>query len=262
MKKKLVIFIQLVILIVAISAAPCFAASNILVWPIYQVIESDENASALWLENKGSAPVGMQIRIMAWKQVDFKDRYAEQQDVIATPPFTSLDPGKRHMIRLMRATPAPANTERAYRIIIDEIAEPYRDRQTPKIGLQFQMRYLLPLFIDGEGIWTQERPGKKRVIDGPIRPDLYWSIVSVAGKPYLSLRNNGRVHARLSNVYWSTTPDGASNKITMTSGFLGYVLPGQEMRWPLPAGTAVPGSSQQLFTNLSDIAEPVLIKRK
>ncbi|WP_240630043.1 molecular chaperone [Brenneria alni] len=241
----------------------CFAASSILVWPIYQVIESDENSSALWLENKGSAPVRLQIRIMSWKQIDFKDRYAEQKEVIVTPPFTTLEPGKRHMVRLMRTAPAPANTERSYRIIIDEISDPYaKEQASPQMGIQFQMRYLLPLFIDGEGIWTQVRPGKKRVNSQPAMPDLYWSITSVTGKPYLYIRNQGAVHARLSHVFWSSSQDGKGSKILMTEGFLGYVLPKQEMRWPLPAGIPTPGASLQLFTNLSDIADPVLIKRK
>ncbi|MEC5318265.1 fimbria/pilus periplasmic chaperone [Brenneria populi subsp. brevivirga] len=226
------------------------------------MIESDENGSALWLENKGSAPVALQIRIMAWKQMNFQDRYAEQKEVIGTPPFTTLEPGKRHMVRLMRAVPAPAGTERAYRIIIDEISAPYaKQQETPRMGLQFQMRYLLPLFIDGEGIWTQVRPGKTRVNSEPTMPELSWRIAAVAGKPHLYVRNQGKVHARLSNVFWSSSPAQGS-KISMTQGFLGYVLPGQEMRWPLPAGISAPASSMNLFTHLSDIPDPVLIKRR
>ncbi|MCG8708090.1 molecular chaperone [Brenneria sp. 4F2] len=263
MKRILVSFIQLVILISLIICTPCFAASSLLVWPIYQVIESDENGSALWLENKGNAPVSLQIRIMAWKQINFQDRYAEQKDVIGTPPFTTLEPGKRHMVRLMRTKPAPAVTELSYRIIIDEISTPYAQQQdTPQMGLQFQMRYLLPLFIDGEGIWTQVRPGKKRLDSEPTMPDLYWNIAAVAGKPYLYVHNRGKVHARLSNVFWSSAPNGKGHNIAMAQGFLGYVLPEQEMRWPLPSGISAPGASLNLFTHLSDIADPVLIKRR
>ncbi|MFP9228536.1 molecular chaperone [Pectobacterium cacticida] len=239
----------------------CFATSSILVWPIYQVIEADENSSALWLENKGSTSVGLQIRIMSWKQSDFRDRYAEQNNVIATPPFMTLEPGKRNMIRLIRVTPTPANTERAYRIIIDEIASPYQ-QDTPQMGLQFQMRYLLPLFLDGQGIWTHPRPEKQRANAEPTLPVLSWRIGVEGGKNYLYVRNRGAVHARLSNVYWSRDQAGQGNRTTLTDGFLGYVLPGQEMRWPLPAGLSMPGATMQLFTNLIGITDPVLIKRE
>nr|UKE84496.1 hypothetical protein KXZ65_04045 [Pectobacterium sp. PL152]WED69263.1 hypothetical protein PJ912_04245 [Pectobacterium colocasium] len=70
------------------------------------------------------------------------------------------------------------------------------------------------------------------------------------------------VHARLSNVYWSADQSGKGSKIKVTDGFLGYVLPGQEMRWPLPAGISTPSATMQLFTDLIDITDPILIKRE
>ncbi|GKW14285.1 pili assembly chaperone [Pectobacterium carotovorum subsp. carotovorum] len=254
-------FIRAMIFLLSSFGSFCFAASSILVWPIYQVIESDENSSALWLENKGNAPVGLQIRIMSWKQIDFQDRYAEQRNVIATPPFMTLEPGKRNMIRLIRVNPIPANTEQAYRIIIDEISTPYQ-KDAPQMGLQFQMRYLLPLFLDGEGIWTHSRPDKRRTNVQPTLPLLSWRISALGGKSYLYVRNRGLVHARLSNVYWSADPSGKGSRIKVTDGFLGYVLPGQEMRWPLPTGISTLGAAMQLFTHLIDITDPILIKRE
>ncbi len=261
MKRKMTFFIRAMVFLLSSISLSCFAASSILVWPIYQVIESDENSSALWLENKGDAPVGLQIRIMSWKQIDFQDRYADQSNVIATPPFMTLEPGKRNMIRLIRVNPPPANTEQAYRIIIDEISAPYQ-QNSPQMGLQFQMRYLLPLFLDGQGIWTHARPDKRRADTQPTLPVLSWRISAVGGKNYLYVRNRGVVHARLSNVYWSADRSGKGSRTTLTDGFLGYVLPGQEMRWPLPAGISTPGAAMQLFTHLIDITDPILIKRE
>ncbi|KHN54636.1 fimbrial biogenesis chaperone [Pectobacterium fontis] len=254
-------FIRAVVLLFSSLSLSCFSASSILVWPIYQVIESDENSSALWLENKGNAPVGLQIRIMSWKQIDFQERYAEQNNVIATPPFMTLEPGKRNMVRLIRVNPAPANTEQAYRIIVDEISAPYQ-QGAPQMGLQFQMRYLLPLFLDGAGVWTHIRPDKRRANTEPTLPVLSWRISSVGGKNYLYVRNRGVVHARLSNVYWSAERSGKGSRTTLTDGFLGYVLPGQEMRWPLPVGVSPPGAAMQLFTNLINTSAPILIKRE
>ncbi|MFW5409990.1 molecular chaperone [Pectobacterium brasiliense] len=261
MKRKITFFIRAMVFLLSGFGSSCFAASSILVWPIYQVIESDENSSALWLENKGTAPVGLQIRIMSWKQIDFQDRYAEQSNVIATPPFMTLEPGKRNMVRLIRVNPTPANTEMAYRIIVDEIAAPYQ-QDAPQMGLQFQMRYLLPLFLDGAGIWTHMRPGKRRASAEPTLPVLSWRVSALGGKNYLYVRNRGVVHARLSNVYWSADQSGKGSRIKITDGFLGYVLPGQEMRWPLPAGISTPGAGMQLFTHLIDIHDPILIKRE
>ncbi|WP_252120296.1 fimbrial biogenesis chaperone [Symbiopectobacterium purcellii] len=134
------------------ACSGALAASSLLVWPIYQVIEANSSSAALWLENRGNNTVGLQIRIMAWRQMQYEDRYAEQTVVIPTPPFVKLEPGQRSMVRLMRVNPTSTPEERAFRIVIDELSTPYMaQNNTAASGLQFQMRYLLPLFLRGSG---------------------------------------------------------------------------------------------------------------
>lgn len=238
------------------------AASSVLVWPVYQIIESDQNGSALWLENRGAEPVSLQVRVLAWKQEDFNERYADQTDVIASPPFATVAPGQRQLIRMMRNKPVPAHTEKAFRIIIDEIPSPLNANATSKdktvVGLQLQMRYLLPLFMEGEGIWTHDRTDVKRDSATATKPLLQWSISTVGGKSFLKVRNTGLVHARLSNVFWSNKGDAKKGVKPMVSGFMGYVLPQQEMRWPIPAGL-LPGS--QLNAQIADNTQPIMIPR-
>ncbi|HAT4986031.1 TPA: molecular chaperone [Serratia marcescens] len=239
---------------------PALAASSVLVWPIYQVIESDQNASALWLENRGAKSVNLQIRVLTWKQQNSQERYADQNDVVASPPFATVAAGQRQLIRLTRLKPVPAGREQAYRIIIDEIPAADPLPQGNRTGLQLQMRYLLPLFLDGDGVWTNERNDKKRDAATMSLPQLSWKMVSVNGKPYLNIRNQGAVHARLSNVFWARNNTPANVAITLSPGFLGYVLPGQEMQWPLPGGKAAPTNNLQLYSQLSDNKPAVLIK--
>ncbi|MFT8210818.1 MAG: molecular chaperone [Symbiopectobacterium sp.] len=149
MKSNVGRFLCVVALFVCSGA---FAASSLLVWPIYKIIEANNSSSALWLENRGNNVVGLQIRIMAWRQMQYEDRYADQTEVIPTPPFIKLEPGQRSMIRLMRVTPTSTSQERAFRIVIDEIATPYLPQSSNTAsGVQFQMRYLLPLFLRGSG---------------------------------------------------------------------------------------------------------------
>ena len=100
------------------------AASSILIWPIDPVLEADQQASALWLENRGDAPASMQIRVFAWNQDGFDDQYQNQRDVVGSPPVATLAPGQKQLIRLTRTKSFPAGEEHAYRIIIDEIPAP------------------------------------------------------------------------------------------------------------------------------------------
>ncbi|MDH2898310.1 MULTISPECIES: fimbrial biogenesis chaperone [Rahnella] len=238
------------------------AASSVLVWPVYQIIESDQNGSALWLENRGAEPVSLQVRVLAWKQENFNEKYADQTNVVASPPFATVPPGQRQLIRLIRNTPVPANTEQAYRIIIDEIPSPLNNAGEGKdkavVGLQLQMRYLLPLFMDGGSLWTNERPDMKRDESTATRPILTWRSLSEGGKTYLQVRNTGIVHARLSNVFWSSAGNQKQGVKTMVGGFMGYVLPGQQMRWPVPAGVT-PGA--QLNAQIADNTKPIVIPR-
>lgn len=240
------------------------AASSILVWPIYQTIEADQNGSALWLENRGTEEVILQVRVLAWKQEDADEVYADQQDVIASPPFMTITPGERQLIRLMRIKPVVPGQERPFRIVIDEI--PSETGSTPvangtadmSTGLRLQMRYLLPLFVSGEGIWTKERYDLKRDKASASRPVLSWKKAKENGQDMLVIQNKGIVHARLSNVFWSDENQDKTNRQVMTEGFLGYVLPGSVMRWALPPGSTIP-DGKVLHAQLEDNSTPILI---
>lgn len=257
MYKKTSILSLILGLLISIQI-PVFAASSVLVWPVYQSIEADQNGSALWLENRGATDVVLQIRVMAWKQQMSEDVYAEQQRVVASPPFATVAPGERQLVRLMRLAPVDAGKEDPYRIIIDEIPAPDAAPATNGTGLRLQMRYLLPLFVSGSGIWTHVRSDKPRDPGTAQRPVLHWSKVRVDGRDMLVVRNTGIVHARLSNVFWGSNEHNKETAHVMTEGFLGYVLPGSVMRWALPGGANIP-EGKTLFAQLADNTAPISI---
>ncbi|KHL74626.1 molecular chaperone, partial [Pseudomonas putida] len=45
-----------------LASLPVGAATSVLIWPIDPVLEADQKAGALWLENRGSAPASLQVR--------------------------------------------------------------------------------------------------------------------------------------------------------------------------------------------------------
>lgn len=234
------------------------AASSVLVWPIYQTIAADRQGSALWLENRGNQPVNLQVRLLAWQQQDGRERYADQQAVIASPPFARVQPGERQLIRLIRTAAVPAGQEQAYRIIIDEVPGLLPAGMQQHAGLQLQMRYLLPLFLQGAGIRTPAA-GERPASSGLSAPQLSWQLVRRDGKAWLQLRNQGVVHARLSNVFWGSSKDPARASLQLAAGFLGYVLPGQQMAFPLAQKQSAP-AGQTLWAQLADNTPPVAIE--
>lgn len=215
------------------------AASSVLIWPIDPVLEADQQASALWLENRGTETANLQIRVFGWSQSGFEEQYRNQREVIGSPPVAKIEPGQKQLVRLTRTRDVPPGQELAYRIIIDEIPSaqpPVAEDGKTAAAIRFQMRYSVPLFAYGAGLWSKEDSARQRDPKGIGLPQLSWRTVAVEGRPYVEVRNQGAVHARLTDV---AIKQGGQSK-PLAEGLLGYVLPGAVMRWPAPG----PGAAE------------------
>lgn len=223
---------------------PAFSAASVLVWPIDPVLEDYQNASSVWLENKGTDSAYFQIRVFKWTQVNGEDRYENQKDIIVSPPFTTVEPKHKQLVRLVRdaAGKVAPGRENAYRILIDEIPKPASDnsKDAPS-GLKYQMRYFIPLFSGGEGIWTKEDFNKKRNLKTMAMPLLSAKVIKHKNTNWLEVHNNGVVHARLSNL---ETMLGNNKVMAVIPGLVGYVLPNSTMRFPLPDNANVSTTSK------------------
>lgn len=209
------------------------AATSVLIWPIDPVIEANQKAGSLWLENRGSEPASLQVRVFAWHQSDFDDQYQAQREIIGSPPVATIAPGQKQLVRLTRNGPSPVGQEQAYRIIIDEIPQalpPSEKNAGPTAAIRFQMRYSVPLFVYGDGLWGKPDPEGQRDNAGVGKPQLSWRQVQAQGRSWIEIRNSGPVHARLTDVVMQQ--GGQSRPVV--EGLLGYVLPGTTMRWPAP----------------------------
>lgn len=249
MKKNILLIVFTLIL----SGIPLIsnATSAILVWPIFQSIASTQSGSELWLQNKGSAPVTLQIRIFKWAQRNSSDVYADQKEIIASPPFVTIQAGQQQVTRLIRLNTPTEKTEMAYRIVIDEIpvaASP--DQQKNGAGLIMRMRYVLPLFSYGPGLSPLSQSGPVTEIQRHLR----WQLLRQKDHNILLITNNGPSHARLSDIYFSGDPSNTPSYLA--KGFLGYVLPGQTVRFPAPANLP---TDAHLFSRLADNVNPVIL---
>lgn len=228
---------RMMLALVMLGAGNAQAASSVLIWPIDPVLEADQQASALWLENRGTETANLQIRVFGWSQSGFEEQYQNQRDVIGSPPVAKIEPGQKQLVRLTRTKDVPPGQELAYRIIIDEIPgaqPPAAEGGKTAAAIRFQMRYSVPLFAYGAGLWSKEDSTRPRDPKGVGLPQLSWRTVAVDGRPYVEVRNQGAVHARLTDV---AIKQGGQSK-PLAEGLLGYVLPGAVMRWPAPGPLA------------------------
>lgn len=202
------------------------AASTLLIWPIHPVIESDESATALWVENRGEEPVLAQLRLFSWRQQGGDDQYTVQSDVVVSPPMVEILAGERQLMRLIRQTPAPAGQERAWRLVIDEVPRPAPagadDSTRAEASIRLQMRYSLPLFDYGSGLSSGQGASD-------VARQLSWQVIREDGRQYLQIHNAGKRHARLTDV----SLQQGGHRLVVAEGLLGYTLPGSYRRWPL-----------------------------
>lgn len=224
------------------------AATSVLIGPVNPKLYDNERSVALWLENRDAKPVMLQIRVLKWMQRNLSDGYPEQDAIIASPPIATIAPNTKQMIRLIRLKPVPAGTEQAYRVLVDEIPTPVSVLNQPvadSVGVKFQMRYSVPLFVYGKGLWVYD-PAEKNGAGSPGLPVLSYHVVKDAGRRYIVVHNTGPVHARLAQV---SLVDAAGHAHLLAAGLLGYVLPGAEMRWPLPGDVPQDVAQMQLKVN-------------
>jgi fimbrial chaperone protein len=218
---------------IAPASSPASAAAVVL-WPIDPTIATGQTATALWVENRGTDPVTLQVRSLGWSQSGGEDQYAPQDDVVTSPPIASVAPGQRQLVRVIRRETGTTPAEHSYRLLIDELPPPLDPAKPdgPTAHLAVQMRYSIPLFTyDGQIAATPALQGRTVVING---------------KRYAEIRNTSQRHARLLDL---RIQQGAKS-VTVAAGLMGYVLPGATMRWVLPDGAPLDGT---LLVNVNGV---------
>ena len=194
-------------------ASPAGAAS-LQVAPTSLTLQAKQNADGLWLSNSGDAPVQVQLRVFRWTQVNGEDLLEPTRDLVISPPMQTLPPGERQLVRLVRTKPIPPASETGYRVIVDELPAPNKEQQ----GLQFVLRYSVPVFV------LPETPT-------PIAPSLHTRLVEGEdGQAAIEIENHGSEHAQIADLVYT---DASNKPDVVIPGLVGYVLPGQRMRWSL-----------------------------
>ncbi|KLV67071.1 molecular chaperone [Citrobacter murliniae] len=188
-------------------------ASGLQIAPVTLTLQATQNADGIWLSNAGDSVLNAQVRVFRWSQSAYGDRLSPSQGLVISPPMLALAPGERQLIRVIRTAPPSTQAEDAYRLSIDELPP----TKLQKNKLQFVLHYSVPVFIQPA---TQAETEAK----------LQWKLQLLDGKKFLEVSNQGNGHAQLSAA---TFINHNGTKKVITSGLLGYVLPGSTMRWIL-----------------------------
>lgn len=119
--------IAAVVALVAGLAAPSEAAS-LRVAPISLKLSAQHASGTVRVWNDDRTPIQVQVRVFKWTVVDGRDVLEPTRDVVASPPMTSLAPGAENLIRIVRVSGRPIGPAEAYRLLIDELPQPNKQR--------------------------------------------------------------------------------------------------------------------------------------
>lgn len=178
-------------------------AGKLQIAPVSIDVPAPGAASSVTLTNTGRTVMAVQARIFRWSQGKRGERFHNTKNVVVSPPIVKLRPGKKAVVRIVRLSKKPVNTEENYRLLIDEIPSKAR---TNRSTVRMVMRYSLPVFF-GPGEYA--------------KPKTAWNVYQRGGKLIVAGANYGQTRLKLSQM---RVVDGRGRAVDFGKGLNGYVL--------------------------------------
>lgn len=197
----------------AFAPAPSVAGS-LEVGPIRVQMIGSERTATLTIRNTDDTPITVQIRTVDWSQPGGSDVYIPSSSLMASPPLVTLGPGESQIIRLVVDNMPEASTERAFRVIVDEL--PASAGALPA-GVVTALRILVPVFVTPS---TESRA------------HLRWEAKQEGDSLTVTAINDGAARERLINLQVSSGGRSVGEPLE------GYVLSGGRRSWTIDTGSA------------------------
>lgn len=221
------------LLALCLLATSTAGATSLQVAPTSLQLEARQRAGELWLTNSGTSPVKLQVRVFRWVQQGGKEQLLPTDELMASPPMQELAAGQQQLVRVMRPTREPPSAQQYYRLIVDEVP----DLAARVEGMQFVLRYSIPVFV--------------QPASGKLAPQLQARLVTLDdGRNGVEVANSGNSYAQIADLALGSV----KRPRIVHPGLLGYVLPGQVMRWPIER-MAIDRDNDQITAKLNGESE-------
>ena len=221
------------LLALCLLATSTAGATSLQVAPTSLQLEARQRAGELWLTNSGTSPVKLQVRVFRWVQQGGQEQLLPTDELMASPPMQELAAGQQQLVRVMRPTREPPAAQQYYRLIVDEVP----DLATRAEGMQFVLRYSIPVFV--------------QPASGKLAPQLQARLVTLDdGRNGVEVTNSGNSYAQIADLALGSL----KRPRIVHPGLLGYVLPGQVMRWPIER-MAIDRDNDQITAKLNGESE-------
>lgn len=202
-------------IVLALLAAPGHSMQGRLqAGPTLLEVDTRAGATRLTLRNTGDAPVGAQVRVFTWDQVDGEDTLTPTDDFAVSPPISEVPAGGHQVVRLVRLQGGAGVQDRTYRVVAEELPRrPDDGTSEARSTVAMRMRYVIPLFDRA---------------DGAPPAQVSCALTSETGRWRLTCRNTG---GRAAQLGATRLRDADGLDLALSQGLFGYVLPGRERSW-------------------------------
>jgi fimbrial chaperone protein len=159
------------------------AAGAMGISPVLVELSPKARVASVTLTNPSAQAKTFQAQTLSWRQHEGVDQYAESGDLLVSPSIAQIGAGQTQVFRVVLRGAAPAQTEKAYRLILEDITDE-NERQKHQAMVYMLLRFNLPLFA---------------APSATARPALRWSqCAATAGQGCVRLDNDGNRRIRLS----------------------------------------------------------------
>jgi len=151
--------------------------------PVLVELSPKARVASVTLTNPSAQAKTFQAQTLSWHQQEAADQYEESGDLLVSPSIAQIGAGQTQVFRVVLRGAAPAQTEKAYRLILEDITEE-SERQNDEAAVYMLLRFNLPVFAAPQAT---------------ARAVPRWSqCAATAGKGCVRLDNDGNRRIRLS----------------------------------------------------------------
>ncbi|MEB1609972.1 fimbrial chaperone protein [Xanthomonas campestris] len=205
--------------------------AEIAIAPTTARIPADSDQATVWLYNHAALPWRAEARLYRWRQDGDRELLEPATAATVSPAHFEIPAQGRQLLRVIRLTPSPAQTEDSYRLVVTQHAA----------GSDTELlRYSTPVFA------LPSQPGDPH-------PLLQASLSGHGNGRSLKVHNAGLSHARLADLAYI---DAGGTRRSIRDDLAGYVLPGQTRQWPLP--TDLPAGNGRFVARINSDIESTL----
>lgn len=231
--------------LIAALLASGTALAQVVISPVLVELGTRQRVVAVTvsLSDTARAPIRLQADLLRWEQdVQGQTMTEPSDDLLVTPPIADLRPGATQVFRVTLRGARPAPEELAYRLILEDVAEPTSAADSaPGMSIKFRMRYDLPVLVAPAG------PVANALRWKPCPPEAVATASAASStKPPAALRaeacvrllNAGNRRVKVQTL--TLTGEGWEQALPLKDGV--NVLAGAEREWRVPLATGQTGA--------------------